>query len=441
MYFFIEGDTMDIMHVDANSAYLSWTAAYLLEKGYGTDIREIPSVIAGDPDNRHGIILAKSIPAKKFGIKTGESLMEALAKCPHLKIYPPDYDLYLDCSNSMYDILSEYSSVIERYSVDECFIDYTASREKHGNPVETAFEIKERIKKELGFSVNIGVSVNKVLAKMAGELRKPDVVETIYPEEIPLKLWPLPVEELFMVGRASKRKLAAMGIYTVGQLAAAEPEHLKVTLKSHGLLIWRYANGIDDSLVVPNSKVLPKSIGNGMTIAFDATDIKEIKMVACSLCERTGQRLRGKKFRAGLVGVYLKSSSFVSYSHQVKLPYTISSTVDIFETVSALIDQCWKGEPVRQIGVWVSAFESEGQVQIDFFDYDRREQWEKLDTAVDDIRRKFGEKAVMRGWFANGDIDPVAGGVNDGNYIMMGGSVNENSSKTYRYNSGFQQRK
>ena len=190
-----------IFHIDANSAYLSWTAIAMLERGYRIDIREIPSAIAGDPKNRQGIILAKSLPAKSFGIGTGESLMEAKRKCPGLSVYAPDYDLYMLCSNAMYDLLCEYSPSVQRYSVDECFLDYTASAKRFGDPLDIAYLIKERIKKELGFTVNIGISTNMLLAKMGSELKKPDRIHTLYLSEIEEKMWPLPVSELFMVGR------------------------------------------------------------------------------------------------------------------------------------------------------------------------------------------------------------------------------------------------
>jgi DNA polymerase-4 len=207
-----------IFHIDANSAYLSWSAAAMLEQGYPMDIREIPAAIAGNPLNRHGIILARSIPAKKYGITTGQSLFEARQKCPELAMYPPDYDLYMLCSNAMYDILLEYSPLVERYSIDECFLDYTSSESKFGDPLEVAYEIKERIKAELGFTVNMGISSNKLLAKMGSELKKPDQIHTLWLEEIEKKMWPLPVRELFMVGRATSQKLQKININTIGEL-------------------------------------------------------------------------------------------------------------------------------------------------------------------------------------------------------------------------------
>ena len=432
---------MDVLHVDANSAYLSWSATWLLEKGYGTDIREIPAVIAGDPDNRHGIILAKSQLAKKFGISTGESLMEAREKCPDLFVYPPDYDLYLSCSNSMYKILKSYTDKVERYSIDECFLDISHLVDTGYNPVKLAYEIQAKIFNNLGFTVNVGVSTNKLLAKMAGEIEKPNKVITLYKEEIPKKLWPLPVEELFMVGRASKKKLNAMGIFTVGQLAKTEPMHLKAVLKSHGILVWEYANGIDNSRVCDIDEVAPKSIGNSITIWYDVTKYEEAKMILYSLCERTCQRLRHQEMRANLVGIRVKYASFLSYTHQEKLRSSLCTTYDIYTVACRLLKNSWDGNPIRQLGIWVGELSDNEAVQLSLFNQESLDKNEKIDKTIDKVREKFGEQAVIKGCFANSDFDPMLGGTNDGNYIMMGGHASENSSKTYRYNCSVQQRK
>ncbi|MCI7249180.1 MAG: DNA polymerase IV [Clostridiales bacterium] len=410
-----------IFHVDANSAYLSWTATALLEEGYETDIRNIPAVIAGDPANRHGIVLTKSIPAKAYGIRTGESLMEARRKCPQLKVFPPDYDLYLLCSEAMYGILCEYTPVIQRFSVDECFCDMSSVREAVDNPVRLAVEIKERIKSELGFTVNIGIGRNKLCAKMAGELKKPDMVHTLWPCEIPVKMWPLPAGELFMVGRASEKKLAAMGINTIGELAGTDRILLKTIMKSHGLLIHDYANGIDDSPVIINDNIVRKGIGNGLTYAYDLETRDDIYKELLALCERVSARLRKLGMHAGLIAVHLRNSELAGYSHQVKLGGMINTTNEIFERASGLIDEMWKGEPVRAMSVSLRELSRDDNLQLSLFDSGDRARDEALDKAVDRIRDAFGVRSIFRGTFANGDINPVQGGVNDGNYIMMGG--------------------
>ncbi len=262
-----------IFHIDVNSAFLSWEAVYRLAHcGEQLDLREAVSAVGGDTSLRHGIILAKSIPAKKYGIRTGEAIWQAKEKCPGLILVPPNYGLYERCSAAFMDILREYSDVVEQYSIDEAFIDMSASCHLFGTKEEAARQIRERIREELGFTVNIGISSNKLLAKMASDFRKPDRVHTLYPEEIQRKMWPLPVSELFFVGRATAKKLFSMGIRTIGELAVADPAWLKEILKKQGEVIWAFANGIDLSPVsaIPAAN---KGYGNSTTIPFDVEDV------------------------------------------------------------------------------------------------------------------------------------------------------------------------
>lgn len=410
-----------IFHIDANSAYLSWTAASLLEKGYPMDIREIPSVVSGNPLDRHGIILAKSIPAKAYGIGTGQSLFEARQRCPNLAVFPPEYDLYMGCSDAMYRILLEYSPLVERYSIDECFLDYSASRNRFGDPVEAAYQIGRRIREELGFTVNLGVSCNKILAKMGSELKKPDRVHTLWPSEMEEKMWTLPVGELFMVGKATAAKLQRININTIGDLARSDPNHMKALLKSQGILVWQLANGLDDSPVTLNRDIVQKGVGNSTTIRYDVTSREEARMILLALTERVGMRLRRLGRLASLVSVSVKTDGFLRYSHQLKLPQAIDTTTEIYEYVCLLFDECWKGEPIRHLGVHVSEFQREGVRQASFFDKKDPEKLRALDKAVDQIRERYGTRAIIRGAFANGLVDGVQGGTNDSDFIMMGG--------------------
>ena len=367
---------MLVFHIDVNCAYLSWTAAALLEDGYETDLREVPSAIAGDPNNRHGIILTKSIPAKKYGIKTGESLYEARKKCPELMVFPPDYDLYLLCSEAMFQILSEYTPIIQRYSVDECFCDLTNTLKAKEDPVGLAYEIKDRIKNELGFTVNIGVGSNKLCAKMAGELKKPDMVHTLWKDEIPNKLWSLPVNELFMVGRASTAKLNKFNIRTIGDLAKADRVFLKTLLKSHGLVIHDYANGIDNSEVVLNSETIQKGVGNGLTYAYDLENKEDIYKEVLALCERVGTRVRKLGCMAGRVSVHLRSHNLSGYSHQVRLQGYITTTDEIYDVAKTLIEEMWKGEPIRAMSISLSDLSKSNQVQLSLLDAKDKERTE-----------------------------------------------------------------
>lgn len=419
-----EGDSMNriIMHIDVNSAYLSWTAVKLIEEGYELDIRNVPSVISGNPDNRQGIILAKSIPAKKYNIATGESLYEAKKKCPDILVFPPDYDHYLSCSEAMYEILKEYSSKIERYSVDECFLDYTESIKYLGDPIVVAEQLRIRIKTELGFTVNIGVGMNKLCAKMAGELRKPDLVHTLLNEdEVRQKLWPLPVEELFMVGRATAKKLKKINITSIGDLATAEVVMLESLLKSHGNVVWNYANGRDNSPVVPNDQVLQKGFGNSMTLKYDVNDLEEIRNYLLALTDRVSGRLRRQSCKTSLVYIKIKTSNFNRYGHQVKLNFYTDDTTTIYNYACRLLDEAWGGESIRQIGIGVSQLSRERTQQLSLFGEEDNIETEAFNKVVDDIRSKYGQLAVFRGSFVNTDMKPLEGGVNDGNYLMMGG--------------------
>ena len=274
-----------IYHIDVNSAFLSWEAVYRLARKGGTvDLREIPSAVGGDMAMRHGIILAKSISAKKYGIQTGETIPEAKRKCPNLVLVPPNYSLYEKCSAAFMDILREYSDIVEQYSIDEAFIDMSTSCHLFGEPMEVAERIKNHIRDMLGFTVNIGVSGNKLLAKMASDFKKPDRVHTLYPEEIQQKMWPLPVSDLFVVGWATAKKLLGVGIKTIGDLAAADPVWLKSILKKQGEVIWGFANGIDLSPVLDQPPA-NKGYGNSTTTPYDVTDVETADRVLLALAE------------------------------------------------------------------------------------------------------------------------------------------------------------
>ena len=233
-----------IFHVDANSAFLSWTAAYRVGVlGESVDLREVPSVIAGDKASRHSIVLAKSIPAKKYGIHTGEPLFQAMEKCPELVVAPPDYGLYVEVSRHFVQMLRQFSPMVQQYSIDEAWVDMTGTQRVFGSPRLAAEKMRQRILEELGFTVNVGISNNKLLAKMAGDFEKPNKVHTLFPEEMERKLWPLPVRDLFLVGGATERKLKGLGIYTIGDLAQADLSILRKRLGKHGALRQRQKCG------------------------------------------------------------------------------------------------------------------------------------------------------------------------------------------------------
>ena len=410
---------MIVFHIDANSAYLSWEAVNRLQNGYSLDIRTVPAVIGGDPIKRKGIVLTKSIPAKKYGIVTGETIFSAQQKCPDLVIVPPNYDLYLKCSNAMFSLIKEYSPVIERYSIDECFLDFTYSQKLLGDPIKIALEIKERIKNELGFTVNIGVSNNKLLAKMGSELRKPDMLHTLFPDEIEKKLWPLPVEELFMVGRATTKKLKQININTIGDLANTHPSYLKTLLKSHGVLIHNYANGVDYSIVKHDNFVMQKGIGNSTTTAFDVVTSNEALLVLLALTEKVCMRLRNTQALCNIISISVKESDFAYFSHQRKIDSPTDSTSEIFAIVKSLFLESWNKKPLRSLGVRVSELCTNEFYQCSIFDSQYKEKNRKLDKVLDNIRARYGDVAIQRGGFLNSNIKPIQGGVSEEDYPMM----------------------
>lgn len=408
-----------IFHIDVNSAYLSWEAVHRLQHGDPLDLRTVPSVVGGNPETRHGIVLTKSIPAKKFDIQTGESIFSAKAKCAELIIVPPNYSLYMQCSRAFGDILREYSPLVEQYSIDEYFVDFTAMGRLYADSVAMAYKIKDRIKEELGFTVNVGVSTNKILAKMASELKKPDRVHTIFPHEMADKMWGLPIEELFMVGRATAKKLRSRAINTIGGLAHADLKWVKLFLKSHGGLVWNYANGIDSSLVRENRRPMIKGIGNSTTIPFDVEDQTTAHLVLLSLTETVAARLRKAEYCARLVSVSLKTNEFYGGSHQRKIALAIDCTNVIHEIACELFDELWKGEPVRQLGVRVSELCSNDFVQLSLFERDYEKQ-RAVDRTIDSLRERFGSDAVFRSSFLNSRLKFRSGGtVDDEDYPVM----------------------
>lgn len=400
-----------IFHVDVNSAFLSWEAEYRLSHLGGTlDLRTIPSAVGGDMEKRRGIILAKSLPAKKYGIRTGETIMEAKRKCPDLMLVPPHYGLYERASKALMEILKEYSPRVEQFSIDEAFLDMTGMEELFGEPKEAAEALKNRIRDTLGFTVNIGVSSNKLLAKMASDFEKPDKVHTLFPEEIPEKMWPMPVRELFFVGRATETKLSRLGIRTIGDLANTDVKVMKAYLKKHGEVIWEFANGHDVSLVEAEPAE-NKGYGNSTTIAFDVTDGETAKLVLLSLSETVTARLRKHGKKAELISVSIKNSDLHTVSHQAVLPVPSDITYEIYREACRLFDELWDGSPIRHLGIHTGKLGEGSARQLNIFDNTDYEKFEKLDAALDKIRNRHGQDSVMRASFLKSPLDHMTGGI------------------------------
>lgn len=384
------------MHIDVNNAFLSWTAIDMLHNGAKVDIRTIPSIIGGDESKRHGVVLAKSNIAKQFGINTGEPIYFARKKCPQIKVYEASHKMYKEYSNKMYQIFCEYTRKIERFSIDECFLDMTEFIGKKENIVDVAKEISNRIKEELGFTVNIGIANNRLLAKMASDFEKPDKIHTLWKDEVSLKMWPLRVNELLMVGKRSLPKLEKMGIKTIGDLAKYNKEVLYKVFGKFGKMIWEYANGIDNS-PVNFQKEKPKGIGNSITLPVDYTKRYELDKILLKLTEQVTYRLRKEKMIANVVNVQIKDKDFKVISHQRKIEIPTSSTKIIYKEVQKLMDEMYlNGTKVRLVGVRVDNLIEEEEKQISLFEDEQNKKQQKLDSAVDKIKDKYGYNVIKR---------------------------------------------
>lgn len=401
-----------IFHIDVNSAFLSWEAVYRLHHlGGRTDLRTQISAVGGDMAMRHGIILAKSVPAKKYHIRTGETIVEARQKCPELVLVPPNYGLYERCSKAFMDILRQYTSEVEQYSVDEAFMDMTGTQRLWGEPVAAAEQIRERIREELGFTVNIGISENKLLAKMASDFEKPDKVHTLWHNEIEEKMWGLEVERLFFVGRATSKKLRKLGIRTIGELAHADSHLLKAHMKKHGEVVWQFANGMDVS-VVEAQPPANKGYGNSTTIAFDVTDASTAKLVLLALAETVGTRMREAGVRAGVVAIGIKTHDLKYIGHQMTLGNATNITSELHKCACRLFDELWDGKAIRHLGLHAGRVSGlDDMRQIDMFDQTDYEKLERRDAAIDKIRKRYGIDSVKRASFLYSPIDHMSGGI------------------------------
>lgn len=405
-----------IFHIDANSAFLSWQAAYDLQHGASLDIRTIPSVIGGSQATRHGIVLAKSIHCKPFKIQTGETIVSALQKCPNLLVVSPNYLVYSEASKAMFDILREYSSQIQIFSIDEGFIQFSGMENLLGeDPYEAAIRIKDRIKNELGFTVSIGISSNKLLAKMASEFKKPDGASTCYPHEIKEKMWPLPVRELYGVGRATEEKLLKYDIRTIGDIASTPVQFLKHLFKSYGIILWEFANGIENSEIhegyTTGNHYKVKGMGNSCTCHWDVTDKADAYLHILALAESVAMRLRFGGFSARVISVYIKTKDLNGYGHQRKLLTPIDTVEAIYAIAKELFNESWKGEPIRGLGLRATDLYTD-YVQASFFEKDWSKQ-KQINKTIDEIRIKYGKNAIVRGSFLGSGVSPILGGLSD----------------------------
>ena len=389
-----------IFHIDVNSAYLSWTAVEQLKNGSAVDLREIPAIIGGDQKSRHGVVLAKSPVAKKYGIRTGEPVANAFRKCPNLVMYPPNHKMYREKSRLLMEYLRTFTKEIEQVSVDECYMDFTSIADRWNSPVDGALEIKDGIKGRFGFTVNIGISTNKLLAKMASDFQKPDRIHTLFPEEIKAKMWPLPIGELYMAGRSSVETLKKLEINTIGDLAQADPELIVLHLKSHGKMLWEFANGRGRDVVQAEPEEA-KGIGNSTTLRADAETEEEVYSVFEGLAQSVGRRLKKAGKKAGMVSVEIKYYDFRTVSHQMQIEKPSNDPKVLRETAYNLFLEVWSGEPVRLLGIRTSKLADESEPeQLSIFDLEMPkepdEKHKRLKKAMDELNARFGPGAVVK---------------------------------------------
>ena len=385
-----------IMHIDVNNAFLSWTAVDLLKRGYKLDIRNEYSVIGGDELKRRGIVLAKSIPAKKMGIVTAETLYSARKKCPNLKVYKPNRELYDKMSQMLFNLIKKYTNDIEILSIDECFIDYSKIKNLYGDEIIFAKKLKNEIYNTLGFTVNIGIANNKLCAKMASDFTKPNKIHTLYNNEIKQKMWPLPIYDLYGIGKKSSEKLINLNIKTIKDLANAKREMLYPYFKNQTNYIINIANGIDNSEVI-SERQEAKCISITKTLLYDYDDILEINKEIKKISESLSKNLKEQFKYTSRIAIIIKDKYFKTISHQVKLTNPTNNSNEIFEISKKLFKEYWDETPIRLIGIRLDLLSNTKDYQISLFENtENKEKDEKIEKVLDELLKKYGDKIIKK---------------------------------------------
>jgi len=379
-----------ILHVDCNKFYAS------VECCINPALRDKPVVVGGNEDARHGIVLTKNEIASRYGITTGETLWSARRKCPDLITVPPHFPLYTKFSGMVRGILREYTPLVEPFGLDEAWMDVSGCQR---DPVDIAQEIRRRIKAELGITVSIGVSFNKTFAKLGSDYKKPDAVTVFSLENYRDLVWPLSAGELIYVGRSTRKKLEERFIYTIGDVARADPALLQSLLGKWGPALHAIANGRDNQPVIPAEEAAEvQSVSNGMTTPRDLTDDRDVQRVLTVLAESVGRRLREQHFAGRTIELHLRDNQLNTRTHRVTLDHYIQATGDIEKAAYSLFKDSYKWQrPLRSITIGVSSLEAEDvPCQLDMTDSTGREKREQLDRAVDSLRQRFGDKCIRR---------------------------------------------
>ncbi|HZK17786.1 MAG TPA: DNA polymerase IV [Clostridia bacterium] len=378
-----------ILLADMNSFFAS------VHQALNPSLRNKPVVVGGNPSTRHGVVLAASYEAKAYGIKAGITVGEANVLCPHAIFLKPVYSFYVNFSTRILNIMRDFTPLVEPFSVDEAFMDITGSQKIFGNPVEIARKLKERIKTEIGVLCSVGIGPNKLLAKMAADMQKPDGLTVLHRKDISDKLWPLPVRKLFGVGPRYEHHLSLLGIKTIGDLASFPPDILKKRFGITGQVLWLCANGIDCGHVDPHSLDRVKSIGHQITLPRDYRTREDIKVVISELAEMVGYRVRAGKYLGKTVVLSLKDHNFRWLSRMKTLHEYTDLAEDIYDGIMGLLDEHWVPfTPIRMVGVTLANLNADRPFQASFFS--EKERLRKLSRACDHIRGRFGEDAIKR---------------------------------------------
>ncbi len=402
----VTGVGRDILHCDANCFYAS------VEMQRSPELRGKPIAVCGSKEDRHGIVLTASYPAKRSGVKTGMAIWQAKQACPELVVVPPDYPEYIRISGMLREIFNSYTNLVEPFGLDEAWLDVTGSRELFGSPMEIAREISERVKFELGITLSIGVSNNKITAKLGSDYKKPDAITRIMPDNYREIVHPLPVEDLLYVGPATSRKLRHVGVNTIGKLAECDEDFLSRKLGKMGLVLKTFAMGLDPTPVRPCDHIQAiKSVGNGCTAPRDLVSDDDVRIMLYLLSESVALRLRQLAARCAVVGLYVRDCELASFTRQRKLREPTCSSSEIAETAFDLFQRSYHWDkPLRGVGVRGSELvDTAGGVQLSFYaDAVRREKWEHIDDAMDRLRARYGYLSIQR---AIARTDPLLGTV------------------------------
>lgn len=382
-----------ILHCDLNNFFAS---VECLDR---PDLKNKPVAVCGNVENRHGIILAKNEIAKKFGVRTPEPVWEAKLKCPDLILLEPHYDKYVEYSKMARDIYYEFTDMVEPFGIDECWLDVTGSKNLFGTGYEMAEQIKSQIKKQTGLTISVGVSFNKVFAKLGSDMKKPDAITEITEENFKEKIWNLPAGDLLGVGQSTKERLYNMGVITIGDIVRAGEKNLKICLGKSGETLFTYANGLDMTRVkFANEITPPKSIGRGVTTPKDLLCLKDINKVMLSLCEKVCSQLRVEKALAGTVQISLRDKNLAVTEHQRKLPQPTRFPLELTQIGMELVREIWNLKPVRSVSIRACNLigENEG-IQLTFEkNNDRLEQTEALEATIERLRQKYNRNIIRR---------------------------------------------